>query len=131
MQFFTEEVTEELSVSEIEERIIRLNKDGLFTVYEPRNPYGKGTHRVEMSNIQCFIDESLRYGITYNLAVQNIWSAITDPEKLPMLMLNIPTDDRFPEANKLLLVRWNSSKDDWEDISPMIVAYEEYRRKDL
>ncbi|MFA5838543.1 MAG: hypothetical protein WC849_01200 [Candidatus Paceibacterota bacterium] len=119
---------------EIMERLNRLStasinmRDG-FSVFSDSRWYAS------MDNVTCSgksggSSSFCGNGYTPESAVQNLWEEVLKNEKRDGLFLrkhSCPNNVNIPGNDPQIWVRWNSKKDDWENVTPSQKDLESHR----
>ncbi len=108
-----------LTVVEIMERLGRLCRLGTSIHCRPTFPICSSTWYVNMSGVQVPIHTIDMSGASPQEAVLNTWNRITGlPNSFPLVRYFCKPDESIPGKGPQVWVRWNSEKDDWEDVVP-------------
>lgn len=108
-----------LSVEEIMERLARLCRLGTSIHCRTTFPSGPSKWYVAMTGVHVPIHTTDMSGASPQDAVLHTWNRINNlPDSCPLVRYFCKPDESIPGKGPQVWVRWNSEKDDWEDVVP-------------
>lgn len=116
------------SAKAISERFARLGVPGIKTTWWP-DIWGD-SWCVDLGDIECSHDVESFCGKPEDEVIKRAWDIIADPKNPVILkrIVVIPNKESGHEEKKILQVRWNNLKNDWEDVPVNVVSYNEFRK---